>query len=105
MNTPPRLSPQAQRQVLRLRLAARRERLRQLLGADSADVFPRSLTLRLLRSLPAGRMSLSSVLVMLLGPRALRGFSLLLIVGRLLRLLASDAPRQMPAPPRPRRLK
>lgn len=105
MNTSSGRSPEQQRQALRLQLAAQRQRLRQLLGAGSTGSYPRSLTLRLLRALPAERVQLFSALAMLLGPRALRSFSLLLILGRFLRLLAAGAPPQMPANARPKRLK
>ncbi|EZH79832.1 hypothetical protein AU05_14805 [Ectopseudomonas composti] len=100
-----KVSPEQQRQALRLQLAAQRQRLQQLLGADSKGSYPRSLTLRLLRAMPAQRVQLVSALAMLLGPRALRSFSLLLILGRFVRLLASGAPRQRPASALPKRLR
>ena len=50
-------------------------------------------------------LTLILILAMLLGPRALRSFSLLLVIGRLLRLLATGAPRRMPPSARPKRLK
>ena len=99
------LSPELQRQALRLQLAAQRQRLHQLLGADSTGIYPRSLTLRLFRAMPDQRVQLVSALAMLLGPRALRRFSLLLILARFVRLLASGTPQQRPARAWPKRLK
>ena len=46
-----KVSLEQQRQALRLQLAAQRQRLQQLLGADSKGSYPRSLTLRLPRAL------------------------------------------------------
>ena len=57
-----KVSPEQQRQALRLQLAAQRQRLQQLLGADSKGSYPRSLTLRLLRAMPAQRVQLVSAL-------------------------------------------
>lgn len=100
MSTDPVTTLREQRLALRQRLLVQRQRIRHLLAPSGPqdDVFPRSLTMRLITQRPAVALRLASqVAMVLLGPRLVRGLGGALLLARLLHS-ATHNPPLLPAP-------
>ncbi|QKE64061.1 hypothetical protein HNE05_12125 [Aquipseudomonas campi] len=88
------------RLALRQRLFLQRQRIRHLLAPSGPadDVFPRSVTMRLITQRPAAALRLASqVALVLFGPRLVRGLGGALLLAKLLHSATHNPPR-LPAP-------
>lgn len=99
MSTHPAPTLSDQRLALRRRLFLQRQRIGHLLAPPGAadDVFPRSMTMRLITQRPAVAFRLvSQVAMVLLGPRLVRGLGGALLLARLLHSVTRNPPRLPP---------
>jgi hypothetical protein len=84
MNPQDPLSPDQQRQALRLKMHDQRQRMLELLEPQAKE-FPRSMTMRVLTQKPDLALRLASnVAMFLMGPRLIRSLSTGLLMARLL---------------------